>query len=615
MSSILFFWYRNTKKWFDQNNIFDKTIYEQFNYILQYRRCKFDIDNLSDFYFLLDDLIIFDQMSRNIERYLQSHNIAFNYRNIDDENAIIISKYILTNYDIQQIHQKYLYFVLLPLRHSKQLFNCYQVIDVIKKFNNISNQNEWNKFVMASYRSFYNASSRYPFFDPRNNIKIDDFKFLMFDDIQYNNCIDSRIKNLDNFGSLPNPTNELIQTVKKSLTCKNNLCVSLSGGVDSMVITHILYYLRHQNPNLKVYAVHIQHSNREEAIIEANIIEQFCNILIIPFHKIIIDHIKRHDVISRQDYENETRRIRFDFYRNMITHFNIDLVALGHHKGDLAENVLTNIIKGRSILDLPVMTEYDIQEKVCIWRPLLSVSKSEIFKYAEQHGIVYMKNSTPEWSVRGKLRNHVLPMLNDMFNSVDDNLYNAGNESSSMYDYIKMNVIDKINVNYGKLGFYLEVNLLDNNFSIWKLTLQKIFHKINLNMLKDDIIKSLMLMVNMKENKIINVCKNYLCYFDNINLIFLNSMYFNLDKSQISISVIVNDDVVDNKFNLADFIKGDFKYMIKSSSEQKFNVSNIMPKKMRKDFNCVLPSNILHKYNWMCGDCIGEDYTVQIRYA
>jgi hypothetical protein len=204
-------------------------------------------------------------------------------------------------------------------------------------------------------------------------------------------------------------------------------------------------------------------------------------------------------------------------------------------------------------------------------------------------------------------------MLNEMFNSVEDNLYNAGNESTIMYEFTKTNIIDKLDVKYGKLGFYFDVSILDNNFVLWKLALQKIFHNLNMNMLKDDIIKSLMLMVNMKENKILNVCKNYLCYFDNVNLIFVNNKYFNLDKSQIQIDVLRSETIY--TFNLDDFINGYIKYSLKTDDINKLYVSNIMPKKMRKHFNSILPSTILHKYNWMCGDCIGEDYTVQIRHV
>jgi tRNA(Ile)-lysidine synthase TilS/MesJ len=44
-------------------------------------------------------------------------------------------------------------------------------------------------------------------------------------------------------------------------------------------------------------------------------------------------------------------------------------------------------------------------EGIHIWRPLLSHSKAEILDFAHLFGIPYLKNSTPIWSTRGKIRN------------------------------------------------------------------------------------------------------------------------------------------------------------------------------------------------------------------
>ena len=44
-------------------------------------------------------------------------------------------------------------------------------------------------------------------------------------------------------------------------------------------------------------------------------------------------------------------------------------------------------------------------------RSLLNVSKNNIYQFVQKHNIPYVKNSTPEWSQRGKIRNNIVPVL------------------------------------------------------------------------------------------------------------------------------------------------------------------------------------------------------------
>ena len=52
----------------------------------------------------------------------------------------------------------------------------------------------------------------------------------------------------------------------------------------------------------------------------------------------------------RAEYERESRRIRFDAYRQAMAEFGAAAVFFGHHEGDVHENVVSNIFKaGRPI--------------------------------------------------------------------------------------------------------------------------------------------------------------------------------------------------------------------------------------------------------------------------
>ena len=85
------------------------------------------------------------------------------------------------------------------------------------------------------------------------------------------------------------------------------ILISLSGGVDSMVIANIL----NQIENLKLICCHINYNNREESIYERNFLIDYCNYKNLKLEYIDCD-IRRGD-IKRDLYESETKEIRYKF--------------------------------------------------------------------------------------------------------------------------------------------------------------------------------------------------------------------------------------------------------------------------------------------------------------
>ena len=131
----------------------------------------------------------------------------------------------------------------------------------------------------------------------------------------------------------------------KKLSNKKVL-VSLSGGVDSMVLITILHWLDYD-----VVAGHINYNNRSETSIEQEFLEQWCEYNGIKLYIKNINEIKR-ATTKRSDYETITKNMRLDFYKEIITKENIDYVLLAHHKDDIIENVFANICRGRNYLRL-----------------------------------------------------------------------------------------------------------------------------------------------------------------------------------------------------------------------------------------------------------------------
>jgi len=611
--AIYDFWLNNpTSKWFSTNTEFDKLIYDKFSEIIIKHRTIYQDDvTLSNTLTLQEQLslvILFDQLSRNMNRI----NSSIINRYTDDSIALYIADNIVNIFTISKLSQRELYFVVLPYRHTKNHIYCTIAKNLIidyEKGNKIINDNEWLHFKCATFRSFYDSTSSHIFKKDKYLFSnINNFKLAS---TYYRSMIDPIILDINNFESNTYYINHIVyKEIENSISktdSQHAICISLSGGVDSMCIAHALSKLA-TKLNLTIHAVHLKHSNRQESQEEAEMICEFCHQLDIIYHQIDVEHIKRGE-INRDFYETETRRLRFDFYRSIKDTYGVELFALGHHQGDVCENVFTNMLKGRSLLDLPVMSEFDQQEGITIWRPLLSLPKSDILDYAANFGIIYTKNSTPEWSVRGKLRNNILPALRSMFNNLDQNLYSAANESRDLYDYINSTVINDIytKTRYGQIGFYFPINTIrDANFTIWKLIIQKIFHSNGDSSLKDHIIQELM----KCEKKVINVCKKYVSYCDGTNMIFFDTSYFNRQ-----IETTISDTVYTVYIDLDMIINNNISYTIDANNESDIKFSNIIPKYYKQILNKILPSEIYHKYMWGYTDKKGANkYLVSIKF-
>ena len=245
-------------------------------------------------------------------------------------------------------------------------------------------------------------------------------------------------------------------------------CVSLSGGVDSMVLCTILSRLgRAATPPWRVAGVHIDYGNRPESGAEAAYVESWCKGCVpsggwlfreycfshhltrltsrlptpryppcrqgVEYRVRTITEVQR-GIADRDAYERESRRIRYDFYTACLAEFpGVRGVCVGHHSGDVAENVVTNLLKGTSLLAIAGMADVSTINGVPVWRPMLAIDKDAIFAFAHLYGVPYFRDTTPDWSTRGKLRRQLLPVMETVFgDGILRTLSDAGSEADQL---------------------------------------------------------------------------------------------------------------------------------------------------------------------------------------
>lgn len=199
-----------------------------------------------------------------------------------------------------------------------------------------------------------------------------------------------------------------------------------------MVIAQLLHYIRHEYERyrvLTIVAIHIDYANRPESGLECAFVQDWCARHDMVFRHRRIDEVTR-GVTRREEYEVIARDIRYGVYKEVLAEFSAPAVCFGHHRGDVQENVISNLMRGLSLLELNGMSTVGTVNQVPIWRPLLEHDKDEIFAFAHRYGTPYFKDTTPLWSTRGKMRTRLMPLLAEMYgNGFLRNVSAVGTES------------------------------------------------------------------------------------------------------------------------------------------------------------------------------------------
>ena len=324
---------------------------------------------------------------------------------------------------------------------------------------------------------------------------------------------------------------------------QNTIVVSLSGGVDSMVLISILILIKtiivfeeKYKFNFSIHAIHINYGNRPETDIEEEFLTKWCKNNMIEITIYRMNDYKRDNQI-RSEYEEQTKRIRFELYNQIIQENNAIGIFLAHHKNDEQENTFTNVLNGRSLLDLSVMKEQTTKNGINIFRPFIHNNKSDIYNFAHKYSIPYFKDTTPDWSNRGKLRRQIFPLLNDVYSEkYIHNLDKIAKESTELNQIVMSCIVKPFIKNNVEITYiqniYNNGNISPTNnkpiesikikisdyytlpITFWSYVLMNIFHKLNISMITNKSLNVLVYKINTQYNGKLPICKNMMCHLN-----------------------------------------------------------------------------------------------------
>ena len=196
------------------------------------------------------------------------------------------------------------------------------------------------------------------------------------------------------------------------------LAVGLSGGADSVALLRALA-ARSQELGLVLHAAHLHHGLRgAEADGDLEFCRELAAKLEIPFHEASVDTAAaaRADAQSgkpAESIEEAARRLRYAWFRQLLSKTPLDAIATGHTLDDQAETVLAKFLRGAWTEGLAGISPRLESPEGRIVRPLLGVTHAEIEAYLNALGQPWREDSTNRHLTfkRNRIRHELLPLL------------------------------------------------------------------------------------------------------------------------------------------------------------------------------------------------------------
>lgn len=74
---------------------------------------------------------------------------------------------------------------------------------------------------------------------------------------------------------------------------------------------------------------------------------------------------------------------------------------------------------------------------------MLPWDKSAVFDFSHRYGVPYFRDTTPAWSTRGKLRRHLMPLLEEVFGEgVPRHLSAVGADADQIAEMVRQGILE-----------------------------------------------------------------------------------------------------------------------------------------------------------------------------
>lgn len=180
--------------------------------------------------------------------------------------------------------------------------------------------------------------------------------------------------------------------------------VAVSGGLDSMLLLHLLHEL-----GARVHAMHINYRLRQhESDLDAKMVEAYCTSKKIPLHLYSVTDAEQSELKSA-NLQAKARNLRYTYFEQISACFSQSLICTAHHADDQIETFWLQLSRGAGMKGLAGMPTLNKNRL----RPFLSFSKQDLYKAAKEINLHWREDqSNKNLAYRRNIwRNQLLPEL------------------------------------------------------------------------------------------------------------------------------------------------------------------------------------------------------------
>lgn len=231
-------------------------------------------------------------------------------------------------------------------------------------------------------------------------------------------------------GTLPEKVNAFIAG-ENLLSPDKKLFVAVSGGLDSVVLCHLLHQSGYNFTILHCnFKLRGEESERDEAFVR-HLAEQYgCAVQVESFNT------KEYAESRRISVQLAARELRYRWFDEVMGEDKKAVLLTAHHADDNMETMLMNIFRGSGLRGVRGI----LPKQQRIVRPLLCARRKELEEYAKEHQLQWVEDSSnlSDKYTRNFFRHHVIPVIKERIPSAEENLENTLKilrKTSLFYEY------------------------------------------------------------------------------------------------------------------------------------------------------------------------------------
>lgn len=197
------------------------------------------------------------------------------------------------------------------------------------------------------------------------------------------------------------------------LTAGDRVLVAVSGGVDSVVLLHVLKELTREL-KLTLAVAHFDHGIRPDSAQDAEFVRQLARSLKLRFYTERAD-VPAYAQAKKISLEVAARQLRYQFLEKTAKTHTFTKIALGHTLNDQAETLLMRLIRGSGLDGLAGIPPVRSTQHCQYIRPLIECTREQIEAFAKTKNLQWREDPTnrDRTILRNRIRHELIPILRE----------------------------------------------------------------------------------------------------------------------------------------------------------------------------------------------------------